>query len=103
MLFYTHDFQQIRIAYNNYYLKSGRKARMSFLDWAALIIGAGLIGSGVRAIRRRQANVPEQYEGERAIRLGRLWIGLGALFILSVIFDIAFLKTLFRLFLDAAN
>jgi hypothetical protein len=76
---------------------------MSILDWAALIIGTGLIVSGVRAIRRRQANVPEQYKGERAVRLGLLWIGLGTLFMLSVIFDMAFLKTLFRLFLEAAN
>jgi len=76
---------------------------MDFFDWAALIIGAGLIGSGIRTICRRQANVPEQYQGEGAVRLGCLWIGLGALFILSVIFDIGFLKTLFRLFLDAAN
>ncbi len=76
---------------------------MGFMDWAALILGAGLIASGVRAIRRRQANIPELYEGERAVRLGWLWIGLGALFVLAVIFDIAFLKTLFRLFLEAAN
>jgi hypothetical protein len=76
---------------------------MDFFDWAALIIGAGLIGSGVRAICRRQANVPEQYDGEKAVRLGWLWISLGALFILSVIFDIGFLKTLFHLFLEAAN
>jgi hypothetical protein len=76
---------------------------MDFMDWAALIVGAALITSGVRAIRRRQANVPEQYEGERAVRLGWLWIGMGALFLLAVIFDIAFLKTLFRLFLEAAN
>ena len=76
---------------------------MGFMDWAALILGAGLIASGVRAIPRRQATVPELYEGERAVRLGWLWIGLGALFVLAVIFDIAFLKTLFRLFLEAAN
>jgi hypothetical protein len=76
---------------------------MGFFDWAALVIGAGLIFSGVRAIRRREANVPEQYQGESAVRLGWLWIVLGSLFILSVIFDIALLKTLFRLFLEAAN
>ena len=76
---------------------------MGFFDWAALVIGAGLIHSGGRAIRRRQANVPEQYTGESAVRLGWLWIVLGTLFILSVIFDIASLKTLFRLFLEAAN
>ena len=76
---------------------------MGFLDWAALIVGAALIASGVRAIRRRKANVPELYEGERAVRLGWLWIGFGVLFILAVIFDIAVLKTLFRLFLEAGN
>jgi hypothetical protein len=76
---------------------------MNFLDWGALIIGTGLIFSGVRAIRRRQANVPEQYKGESAVRLGRLWIGLGVLFLLSAMLDIAFLKTLFRSFLEATN
>jgi len=76
---------------------------MDFMDWAALIVGVALIVSGVRAIRRRQARVPEQYEGARAVCLGWLWIGMGALFVLAVIFDFAFLKTLFRLFLEAAN
>jgi len=76
---------------------------MDFFDWAALIVGTGLIYSGICAIRRRQANVPEQYEGERAVRLGWLWICLGTLFMLAVIFDIDLLKTLFRLFLEAAN
>ena len=76
---------------------------MGFLEWAALIVGAGLIASGVRAIRRQKARVPEEYTGARAVRLGWLWIGLGALFVLAVIFDIAFLKTLFHLFLESAN
>jgi hypothetical protein len=76
---------------------------MNFFDWGALIVGTGLIFSGVRAIRRREANVPEEYTGENAVRLGWLWIGLGALFLSAVIFDIAFLKTLFRLFLEAPS
>ena len=76
---------------------------MGFLDWAALIIGAGLVVSGMLAIRRRQANVPERYEGVKAVGLGWLWIGLGGLFIIAVLFDIALLKTFFRLFLEAAN
>jgi hypothetical protein len=81
----------------------GRKAVMGLIDWAALIVGAALIASGVRAIRRRQASVPERYEGGSAVRLGWLWIGLGALFVLAVLFDIPLLKSLFRLFLEAAN
>jgi hypothetical protein len=76
---------------------------MDFMDWIALMVGAALIASGVRAIRRRRAAVPEQYEGSRAVRLGWLWIGMGTLFVLAVIFDIAFLRTLFCLFLEAAN
>jgi len=76
---------------------------LDFLDWAALILGAGLIASGVRAVRRRRASVPEPWEGARAVRLGWLWVGLGVLFVLAAIFDIHPLKTLFRLFLEAAN
>jgi len=76
---------------------------MGFLEWAALIVGAGLLTSGVRAIRRQKVRVPEEYTGDRAVRLGWLWIGLGTLFVLAVIFDIAFLKTLFRLFLESTN
>ncbi len=67
------------------------------------MVGAGLTYSGIRAIRLREAHVPELRAGESAVRLGWLWIVLGMLFILSVIFDIAPLKTLFRMFLEAAN
>lgn len=76
---------------------------MGFLDWGALLLGTGLIISGVRAIRGREAHVPELYQGERAVRLGWLWLGLGALFVLGVIFDLSWIKGLFRLFLEAAN
>jgi len=73
------------------------------LDWAALIIGIGLICSGARTIHQRQARVPELYKGARAVGLGWLWIVMGALFVIAVMFNIGFLKTLFRLFLEAAN
>jgi hypothetical protein len=83
--------------------RHGGIVSLGFLDWASLILGAGLIGSGVRAIRRRRASVPELWEGAVAVRLGWLWVGLGVLFVLAVIFDIRLLKTVFRLFLEAAN
>jgi len=76
---------------------------MEFLEWGALIVGAGLSYTGVRAIRSREAYVPEHIQGDRAVRLGTLWIVLGVLFILSTVFDIALLKSFFRLFLEAAN
>lgn len=77
--------------------------QIGFLDWAALILGAGLIASGARAVRRRRASVPELREGVIAVRLGWLWIGLGVLFVLAATLDIHPLKTVFRLFLEAAN
>jgi len=76
---------------------------MGFFDWAALIVGGGLVFSGVRAIRRREAHVPERYEGAAAVNLGWLWLALGALFLAAVLLDLSFLKSLFRLFLEAAN
>ncbi len=76
---------------------------MGFQDWAAMILGAGLIIGGARAVRRRRADVPEPRGGASAVRLGWLWIGLGIVFALAAIFDIRPLKTLFRLFLEAAN
>lgn len=74
---------------------------MAFHDWFALVMGVGLIVSGLLAIRRQEAKVPETWTGEKAVALGWLWIILGALFVLGVVFDIAWLKTLFRLFLEA--
>jgi hypothetical protein len=76
---------------------------MTFLDWATLGMGTVLIGSGVRAIVRRKANVPETYEGSSAVGLGCLWIALGALFLIAVAFDVKFLKAFFKMFLEAAN
>lgn len=67
-----------------------------------MLLGA-VIASGVRAIRKREAHVPEPYEGESAVRLGWFLIALGALFMLGVMFDISFVKAFFRLFLEAAN
>jgi hypothetical protein len=79
------------------------KAIMGILEWAALIVGGGLIVSGVRAIRRRQADVPEPILGKNAVRLGWLWVGLGVVFMLAGLFDIPPLMTFFRMFLEAAN
>ena len=76
---------------------------MDILDWASVIVGSGLILNGMVAIRKRRANVPEEYEGSKAVWLGWLWIGLGTLFNLAVMFDADCLKTVFRLFLEAAN
>ncbi len=76
---------------------------MEFLDWAALIIGSGLVLSGVRTIRGRVTWLPERCEGDGAVRLGWCWLVMGLLFIAAAMLDIPLLKSLFRLFLEAEN
>jgi hypothetical protein len=81
----------------------GTNTAVTFHDWAALILGAILIANGVSAIRRCKTGVPGWNEGKSAVRLGWLWLMLGTLFIFAVLFDISFLKTFFRIFLEAPN
>jgi len=77
---------------------------MTFLDFAALALGAVLIWGGVRAIRQRTTHAEgEDYEGASAVRLGWLWVALGAAFVIGVVADVGFLKAFFKLFLEAAN
>lgn len=77
---------------------------MSFLDAAALVLGATLIWSGVRAVRRQATRAEgEDYAGASAVRLGWLWVGLGAAFVIGVVADVGFLKAFFKLFLEAGN
>lgn len=75
---------------------------MVFHDWAALIIGGGLIFSGVRGIRREHVEIPEDVDGAAAVRISWLWLFLGVLFVAGVAFDLAVVKWFFRLFLETA-
>ena len=74
---------------------------MDFFRWAALALGAMLLFSGVRAIRKRDANVVENIKGQKAVWLGWLWIAMGVLFLLFAAFDNPVLRMLFRTFLEA--
>ena len=75
-----------------------------FLDWAFIILGVTLSFSGWRTIRKRRTRADgRQYEGRAAARLGWLWLVLGFLLILAVVFDIGVLKSLGRLFLESTN
>ena len=74
---------------------------MDYFRWAALGIGAMLIFSGVRSIRKRDANVVENVKGQKAVWLGWLWIILGVLFLAFTAFNQPLLRTLFRTFLEA--
>ncbi len=78
----------------------GLMTETQFLDGAALLLGSMLIFSGARAIRRREVDAEGHREGASAVRLGWIWLILGALFVLGVAFDIPVLRTLFRLFLE---
>lgn len=72
-----------------------------FFNGMALLLGAGLMFSGVRAIRQREVEAEGHHEGAGTVRLGWLWFVLGALFVAGVVFDVPALKALFRIFLEA--
>lgn len=75
-----------------------------FLDWTFLILGAILIFSGWWAIaKRRVRSDMREYEGKWAVRLGWLWIIIGALFISAVVFNIPILKIFGKLFMETAS
>jgi hypothetical protein len=81
----------------------GLMTETQFLDGMALLLGAGLMFSGVRAIRRREVEAEGHHEGAGAVRLGWLWFVLGALFVAGVLFDVPALQALFRIFLEAPS
>jgi hypothetical protein len=75
-----------------------------FLEWTFLILGAMLAYSGWRTIvKRRTLADGREYEGRSAARLGWVWLVIGALLILAVLFDIAILKNFGKLFLESAS
>lgn len=76
---------------------------LNLFDGLALILGLGLLWSGIRAIRRRHAEVPETIEDDRAVALGCLWITLGLLCLGAGLFDWPWLKGFFRIFLETTN
>ena len=77
---------------------------VKFINWAMLILGTGLLFSGWRSIRKRSTFADgREYEGRAAVRLGWLWIVLGALLILAVAFDVDILKSFGRLFMEATS
>jgi hypothetical protein len=73
-----------------------------FLNWAFLILGAMLTLSGWRAIRKRHTRAEgREYEGKAATRLGWLWLIIGLLLLLAVLFDVTILKGFGKLFLES--
>jgi len=77
---------------------------IKFIEWALLILGAGLVFTGWHTTRKRRTMADgREYKGKAAARLGWLWLILGLLLILAALTDIAFLKTFGRLFLESTS
>jgi hypothetical protein len=75
-----------------------------FLEWTFLILGAMLAYSGWRTIVKRRTRADgREYEGRSAARLGWVWLVIGALLIIAVLFDIAILKNFGKLFLESPS
>jgi len=74
-------------------------SEIKFIEWALLVLGALLVFTGWRTIKKRYTLTDlGEYQGERAVRLGWLWIVIGILLILAVVFNIPILKSFGRLF-----
>ena len=75
-----------------------------FIEWALLTLGAVLAFSGWRTIQKRRTLADgREYQGKAALRLGWLWIVLGAILILAVLLDIPHLKAFGRLFMESES
>ena len=75
---------------------------MKFINWALLLLGSGLVFSGWRTIRKRRTVAEgREYTGRAAVNLGWLWVVIGAVLIIAVVFNVAILKNFGRLFMEA--
>jgi len=75
-----------------------------FLDWAFLILGVMLVFSGWRTIKKRRTTADgHEYAGQAASRLGWLWVIIGTLLIIAATSDVAILKGLAKLFMEAPS
>jgi heme/copper-type cytochrome/quinol oxidase subunit 2 len=75
-----------------------------FIEWALLFLGILLVFTGWRTTRKRSTLADgREYEGKAAVRLGWLWIVIGILLIMAVVFDISFLKIFGRLFMETPS
>ena len=71
-------------------------------EWIMLLFGIVCIFSGVRAIRKRAVNTDvAEFTGGSAAKLGWLWIVMGIIFLLAVIFDIQFIKAAIQFFFQS--
>jgi hypothetical protein len=75
-----------------------------FIEWVLLMLGMGLVFSGWRTIHKKRTTADgREYAGRSAVHLGWLWIVIGILLILAVIFNISFLKSFGKLFMETAS
>jgi hypothetical protein len=71
-------------------------------DWMIFAFGILSMGCGIRAILKRYVYTDVgEYMDDSAFRWGSMWIVLGSLFILAVIFDIKWFKSLINLFFSS--
>lgn len=75
---------------------------IKLLNWLLLALGATLIFSGWRTIRKRRTRTQYgEHLGKSAACLGWFWLILGFLLLLAAVLHVPFLKTLGRIFLES--
>ena len=74
------------------------------LDAFIAIFGIGLVISGVLAVRRQHVRYDYgEVEGGKAVSIGYVWIVLGVLAILGVVFDVGFFKAIINAILTSGG
>jgi len=74
------------------------------IDIFIAVFGLGLIASGIRAIRKRKVRYDYgEAEGQKAVSIGYLWIVLGVLALLGVVFDVGFFREIIKAILSSGG
>jgi hypothetical protein len=74
------------------------------IDAFIVIFGLALVAGGVRAIRNKRASHDYgEAKGSRAVSIGFLWIVLGLIAVLGILFDVKIFRQLIELLITSGG
>jgi len=77
---------------------------LSVIDAFIVIFGLALVAGGVRAIRNKRAcHDYGEAKGSKAVSIGYLWIVLGLIAVLGILFDVKIFRQLIELLITSGG